>query len=149
MTMKATKSLGRTICGAALSAFVLSAAGCAGGTSGTGLHYGVTRPTPSRQAPNAVTYATLQGTVMDSKGNPLPNVTVTAETTRLSDRAVSDEYGVFVLEVSAGAGETVDFVFSSRGKNWKHSLLDLPAGQDSVFVNFRLDGKGAVQSKIE
>jgi hypothetical protein len=111
------------------------------------LNYGTTNS--GTQIRSGVTYANLQGTITDSRGNALSNVDVQATTTRLTDNATSDEYGVFTLEVSAGRNENVHFTFNSRGKRWSYDLLIPEGTEGSLYVNFSLNAKGVVTADVE
>lgn len=117
--------------------------GCmAGGTRGTGLstNYGGTSGTGI----SSVGYYTLHGYVTDMQGRPLTGMPVTIETSRRTEKVITDGDGYYRANVVQQRGEPVRFIFINPIGDKVH-FQTTPGGTDDQQLDFNIDDRGTIR----
>lgn len=91
---------------------------------------------------------TVYGVVKDSRGRPVYDTIVRAETVREGGRTSTDENGVFSLNLAIGNEEEIDFEFQSGTRVWTHTVTMPPLRSGELVVNFKLGDRRFVKSSI-
>lgn len=111
-----------------------------GGTIGTGLSYGG----KSGAKRGSLRY-TLHGKVLGSEGQALSGVDVTVKTPTNAFKTKTRRDGTFEVFVETFPGESIDFSFSSRFGKGDCSSNISPAGEENVFVDFKIQKSGKLK----
>ena len=93
-----------------------------------------------------ITVIRLTGTLRDSRGQGVGNVTVLAESPRHTDRTKTANDGFFEVTAKLAEGDTIDFHFLSLGKlEWTESVGSLPKGVEMITLRFKQSDRGTVK----
>jgi hypothetical protein len=108
---------------------------------------GVVYDSPDRIGRTGIREVLFEIQLLGTKGVPLSNVTVVAETKRGTDTSVTNSAGKAILHIESAQYERVEFFFSTREGSWSDTLENVPPGIDSFKAVFVLNKENRIKLK--